>query len=107
MCHEIAVYHLYLFFIAVVDVLEKEVALMKEWNACGICWQGTADCVFRPCGHLCCSQCVKNMGTCHVCRCSILGLVHVVYPAKKRKKKSLFVINKGLKKILNLIPSQE
>ena len=53
---------------SVVKARKEEYLKCKDVMECSICMERKVDCVFGPCGHLYCSQCITGFEVCPHCR---------------------------------------
>lgn len=52
-----------------IDALAEEVKRLKSTYLCKVCFEGYANMVIIPCGHLCsCWQCISALKNCPICR---------------------------------------
>lgn len=62
----------------ILKIMNNSFQIVKDCNLrsyCTICLQNEVEIFFTSCGHTCCRQCIKNVGSfCHMCRKQISGI---------------------------------
>lgn len=62
----------------ILKIMNNSFQIIKECNLrnyCTICLQNEVDMFYTSCGHTCCRQCIKKVGSfCHMCRKQISGI---------------------------------
>lgn len=66
-----------------IDTLMEENERLKSTYLCKVCFEGEANMIILPCGHLCtCVQCISALPSCPICRVHVQGTVRAQYVCK-------------------------